>query len=210
VELRLEQISSITHGVVLNRIKPKVPSQALEYPILSISQLLDEDEGVFDYEVPTALVEPKKVKNLNLAKPGSIVIGLTSFHQAAVLAKRHTGRIIPSNFVSIDFHDGIMDPWYFAWYFNEHPQIKKQRLIAIQGNSSVKVLSIHMIRKLVIDCPDLSTQMAVGKLYYYQKKKRLLMMEKIRLENELLNEEMELYLDQIGKDMDIGKVIENG
>ena len=46
VELLLEQISQITHGVVLNRIKPKVPGEGIEYPILSISQLLDEEYGL--------------------------------------------------------------------------------------------------------------------------------------------------------------------
>ena len=162
MELLLEQISQITHGVVLNRIKPKILSEGEEYPILTISQLIDEENGVWDYEVPTALVDRKKTKNLNLAKEHSIVIGLTSFHRAAVLEKQHEGKIIPSNFVSIEFQNGIMDPYYFAWYFNEHPEIKRQRMIAIQGNSSVKVLSVHMIRQLMIECPNLSTQMSIG------------------------------------------------
>lgn len=197
VELLLEQISQITHGVVLNRIKPKVPGEGIEYPILSISQLLDEENGITDYEVPSVLVDKKKVDNLNLAREHSIVIGLTSFHRAAVLEKQHEGKIIPSNFVSIEFHNGIMDPYYFAWYFNEHPEIRLQREIAIQGNSSVKVLSIHMIRQLMIECPDLATQMSIGKLYYYQKKKRLLLMEKIKLERSVLSEEMMQYLKKL-------------
>ena len=100
-----------------------------------------------------------------------------------------------ANKIKFDFHNGIMDPYYFAWYFNEHPDILKQRQIAIQGNSSVKVLSIHMIRQLMIECPDLATQMAVGKLYYYQKKRQLLMMEKLRLEASVLTEEMKRHLE---------------
>ena len=87
MELLLEQISQITHGVVLNRIKPKVQSEGIEYPILSISQLLDEENGITDYEVPSVFVDKKKVGNLNLAREHSIVIGLTSFHRAAVLEK---------------------------------------------------------------------------------------------------------------------------
>ena len=34
MEFLLEQISQITHGVVLNRIKPKILSEGAEYPIL--------------------------------------------------------------------------------------------------------------------------------------------------------------------------------
>ncbi len=197
LELRLKQISDITHGVVLNRIKPKTTESGIEYPILTISQLLDEENGISNSEVPTVFVDRKKVKNLSLAKENSIVIGLTSFHQAAVLGSRHIGKVIPSNFVSIEFRNGIMDPYYFAWYFNEHPEIKKQRLIAIQGNSSVKVLSIHMIRELMIDCPDLATQMSIGKLYYYQKRRHLLLMERLRLEREVLTEEMKQRLEEL-------------
>ena len=59
MELLLEQISQITHGVVLNRIKPKVLSEGVEYPILTISQLIDEETGVWAYEVPVAMVEKK-------------------------------------------------------------------------------------------------------------------------------------------------------
>lgn len=194
VELKLEQISEITHGVVLNRIKPKVDADGVEFPILSISQLLDEENGITDSEIPTVLVDKKKVDKLILAEENSIVIGLTSFHRAAVLGKQHAGKIIPSNFVCIKFNDGIMDPQYFAWYFNEHPQIKDQRQIAIQGNSSVKVLSIHMIRQLDIECPDLATQLSIGKLYHLKRKRDLLLAERMKLENAVLSEEMMQYL----------------
>lgn len=196
MELRLEQISQITHGVVLNRIKPKVQGAGKEYPILSISQLLDEEKGLTESEIPTTFVEDKKIDNLILAKENSIVIGLTSFHRAAVLGKQHVGKIIPSNFVSLEFKNGIMDPYYFAWYFNEHPDIKAQRSIAIQGNSSVKVLSIHMIRQLTMECPDLATQMSIGKLYYYQKRKQLLLRERMRLEEDLMTSELMQHLEE--------------
>ena len=109
MELLLEQISQITHGVVLNRIKPKVQSEGIEYPILSISQLLDEENGITDYEVPSVFVDKKKVDNLNLAKEHSIVIGLTSFHRAAVLEKQHEGIVNPQVYRNIVSREGNMD-----------------------------------------------------------------------------------------------------
>ncbi len=68
LEFLLEQISQITHGVVLNRIKPKILSEGAEYPILTISQLIDEENGVWDYEVPTALVDKKKGEEFKSGK----------------------------------------------------------------------------------------------------------------------------------------------
>jgi hypothetical protein len=39
--------------------------------------------------------------------------------------------------------------------------------------------------------------MSIGKLYYYQKRKEVLLMEKMRLEEAILTEEMMHYLEKI-------------
>ena len=54
-----------------------------------------------------------------------------------------------------------------------------------------------MIRQLMIECPDLSTQMSIGKLYYYQKRKKVLLMEKMRLEEAVLTKEMMQHLEKL-------------
>lgn len=190
MKVELGKIGSINHGVVLNRVKPKGSQPGIEFPVLTIRQLLLEEEGEsFEHPVfMTAAVD--KTGNLRFAKEGTIVIGLTSFHQAAVLTKDHEGMVIPSNFLILEFPGGIMDPYYFAWYFNEHPAMKEMRQIAIQGDSKVKVLSIQVVRKLTIDCPDLVTQMAIGNLYCLQKEKERLWKEKLKLEMLVLTDRM--------------------
>jgi hypothetical protein len=54
-----------------------------------------------------------------------------------------------------------------------------------------------MIRQLPIECPVLSIQMSIGKLYYYQKRKELLLNEKLKLENDVLSEELMRYLKEL-------------
>lgn len=190
MKVELGKIGMINHGVVLNRVKPKGTEKSEQFPVLTIKQLLLEEEGeLLESPVFMTAGESKK-SSLRFAREGTIVIGLTSFHRAAVLGKKHEGLVIPSNFLILEFPGGIMDPNYFAWYFNEHPQMKKMREIAIQGDGKVKVLSIQVVRKLTIECPDLVTQMSIGNLYSLQKEKERLWKEKLRLEMAVLTEEM--------------------
>ncbi|MDO4555253.1 MAG: hypothetical protein Q4B70_08940 [Lachnospiraceae bacterium] len=190
MKVELGKIGSFTHGAVLSRIKPKGTEEGIELPVLTIRQLLLEEEGESPEQQAYTKVSQKKRNALPLAREGMIVIGLTSFHKAVVLTAQHKDLIIPSNFLILEFPGGIMDANYFAWYFNEHPGMKQMCQIAIQGDSKVKVLSIHVIRKLTIDCPDLVTQMAVGNLYRLQRQKDRLWKEKLRLEMRILTEQM--------------------
>lgn len=186
MKVELGKIGSITHGVVLNRVKSKDPERTSFHPLLTISRLLQEEEGLTPDQDMDFPVAADRVSGLKLAKEGMIVIGLTSFHKAAVLTKDHEGMIISSNFLILEFPGGIMDPHYFAWYFNEHPEMKKMRETVINGEGKVKVLSIRLIRELKIHVPDLVTQMAIGNLYSLQVKKERLWKEKLRLEKEML------------------------
>lgn len=190
MKVELGKIGSITHGVVLNRVKTSNMEEAEKYPLLTISHLLQEEEGMIpDHDIDFP-VSTSKLSGLRLAKEGMIVIGLTSFHKAVVLTKEHEGMIISSNFLILEFPGGIMDPHYFAWYFNEHPEMKKLRETVISGEGKVKVLSIRLIRELKIQIPDLVTQMAVGNLYSLQIKKERLWKEKLRLEKDTLSIQM--------------------
>lgn len=194
MKVELGKISTITHGVVLNRVKAKEGEKEERFPLLTIRQLLLEEEGELPEETAYMTAASQKVSSLRFAKKGTIVIGLTSFHQAAVLCDTHEGMVIPSNFLILEFPGGVMDPYYFAWYFNEHPEMKQLRKIAIQGDNKVKVLSIQVIRKLTIECPDLVTQMAIGNLYRLQMEKERLWKEKLRLERMILSEKMERWM----------------
>ena len=187
MKVELGKIGSISHGVVLNRVKAKHLEQAKRYPLLTISRLLQEEEGEKPQQEMDFPVEETKISSLKLAKEGMIVIGLTSFHKAVVLTKEHEGMIISSNFLILEFPGGIMDPHYFAWYFNEHPKMRELQKTVMNGEGKVKVLSIRLIRELMIQVPDLVTQMAVGNLYALQNQKESLWKEKLRLEKEILS-----------------------
>lgn len=196
MRVELGKIGSISHGVVLNRVKAKNMANAHRYPLLTIRRLLQEEEGMTpDLEMDFP-VDAEKVPSLKIAKQGMIVVGLTSFHKAAVLTKEHEGMIISSNFLILEFPGGIMDPHYFAWYFNENYKMRQLLESVMNSEGKVKVLSIRLIRELMIYVPDLVTQMAIGNLYSLQIQKERLWKEKLRLEKELLSAKMTTFIKE--------------
>ena len=192
MKVQLGKFGEIKQGVVLNRIKPKEGEKAKLYPLLTISRLLQEEEGIYMEEQQMIEVSPNKTDSLRIAKEGMIVIGLTSFHKAVVLTKEKEGMIIPSNFLILEFPGGIMDAHYFAWYFNESPYQYMIKNSIIHGEGKIKVLSIQQIRNMEIEIPDLVTQMAVGKLYSLQ-------LQKARLLKQILRKEMADLTDRMSR-----------
>lgn len=196
MRVELGKIGSISHGVVLNRVKAKNMENAKKYPILTIRRLLQEEEGMTPDQEMDFPVDGEKVPSLKLAKKGMIVVGLTSFHKAAVLTKEHEGMIISSNFLILEFPGGIMDPHYFAWYFNENYKMRQLLESVMNDQGKIKVLSIRLIRELLIYVPDLVTQMAIGKLYGLQLQKERLWKEKLRLEKEMMSARMTAFIKE--------------
>lgn len=196
MRVKLGKIGSISHGVVLNRVKAKNMAKAQKYPVLTIRRLLQEEEGMIpDFEMDFP-VDEEKVPSLKIAKKGMIVVGLTSFHKAAVLTEEHEGMIISSNFLVLEFPGGIMDPHYFAWYFNENHRMRQLLESVMNDQGKVKVLSIRLIRELMIYVPDLVTQMTIGKLYGLQMQKERLWKERLRLEKDMLSAKMTTFIQE--------------
>ncbi|MFI3211325.1 MAG: hypothetical protein R3Y64_09810, partial [Peptostreptococcaceae bacterium] len=120
-----------------------------------------------------------------LSKKDMVVIGLT-VHKACVISKEHTKKIIPSNFAYVVLNKRKIDPYYFTWYFNEHPQIKKVLQVATQG-SSLRALSVQMLRELDIELIDIKSQKKIGQIYHLNLQKERLLKEKLDLEKKLYN-----------------------
>jgi len=129
-------------------------------------------------------IEVARLSKLKLASEKMVVVNLIS-NKAVAIQKEHTGLLIPSNFVVIEWKEHF-SPLYFEWYFNEHPTCRKQLLIARQG-TSISALSIQMLRELEIVMPPVDKQELIGKMYKGLKKKQALQMEYKQLEEQFMN-----------------------
>jgi hypothetical protein len=183
-EMKLENLGKVTHGVTLSRVKPKEGEEQVAYEIFTM-QDLSKAMGQYgiDTEKQEACVSIKKFDTNSLATKGIVIVGLTSCN-AIVIDKKHIGKIITSNFAYIEFNHKKIDPYYFTWCFNEHPEIKRQLQIAIQG-SKIRAIPVQMLRELIVPLPPLETQHRVGKVYALKKRKEKLLYEKNVLEEKL-------------------------
>lgn len=188
--MKLEKLGKVNHGLTTSRITAKPDEQQEEIPLFTI-QDLNIEMGSYDLKSEGKTIPVSKNnfdKNL-LSRENAIVVGLT-VHRACVIEKHHVGKIIPSNFAYMYLDESKIDSNYFTWYFNEHPNIKRQLQIAMQGAMGIKALSVQMLRELEIELPSIEIQRKLGKIYELRRRKEKALYEKNALEKDLYKQIM--------------------
>lgn len=187
--MKIDDIGSVTHGITLSRIKANSYDDFDTYKVFTM-QDLSRETG--QYSIKEELQKVNICKNKFdlsfLSRKNMVVIGLTSY-KAMVIGETHKEKLITSNFAIMEFDESKIDPFYFTWYFNEHPEIQKQLAIAMQG-TFIRALSVQMLRELELPMPQLYIQKKIGKVYKLRKTKEKLLFERSILENELYNQLM--------------------
>lgn len=188
--MKLEKLGKVNHGLTISRITAKPDEQQEEIPLFTM-QDLNIEMGNYDLksEGKTVSVSQEAFDKSLLSKENVVVIGLT-VHRAYVIENHHVGKIIPSNFAYIYLDELKIDPNYFTWYFNEHPNIKRQLQIAMQGSMGIMALSVQMLRELEIDLPSIEIQRKLGKIYALRRRKEKALYEKYILERDLYKQIM--------------------
>lgn len=188
--MKLEKLGKVNHGLTTSRITAKPDEQREEIPLFTI-QDLNIEMGSYDLksEGKTITVSKNNFDKNLLSRENAIVVGLT-VHRACVIEKHHVGKIIPSNFAYMYLDESKIDSNYFTWYFNEHPNIKRQLQIAMQGAMGIKALSVQMLRELEIELPSIEIQRKLGKIYELRRRKEKALYEKNALEKDLYKQIM--------------------
>ena len=188
--MKLEKLGKVNHGLTTSRITAKPDEQQEEIPLFTI-QDLNIEMGSYDLksEGKTITVSKNNFDKNLLSRENAIVVGLT-VHRACVIEKHHVGKIIPSNFAYMYLDESKIDSNYFTWYFNEHPNIKRQLQIAMQGAMGIKALSVQMLRELEIELPSIEIQRKLGKIYELRRRKEKALYEKNALEKDLYKQIM--------------------
>lgn len=184
--MKIDNLGKITHGVTLSRVEGK-PGEDNEVFKLFTMQDLSRETGQYNLETETQEVEVSKDKfdKGTLSRENLVVIGLTSY-KTMVIEKNHSNKIIPSNFAIVELNLEQINPYYFSWCFNEHPEIQKQLQVAMQG-SIIRALSIQMLREFTMPLPPLEVQKSIGKVYELKRKRDKALLEKNMLEEKLYN-----------------------
>lgn len=187
---KLETLGKVNHGLIISRITAKPDELQEDISLFTIQDLnIETSSYELKAENKTVSVSKESFDKELLAKENAVVIGLT-VHKACVIDKSHVGKIIPSNFAYMYLDENEIDSNYFVWYFNEHPNIKKQLKVASQGSRGIMAISIQMLRELEIELPDKKVQEQIGKVYNLRRRKEKILYEKNILEKDLYKQLM--------------------
>lgn len=96
---------------------------------------------------------------------GNCIISLIR-SKAAPISVGNMKKVITQNFLTCEFNENRMDPWYFCYQFNEGKSIEQQISRFHQGTTlSVKKLNVKSIGDLMINLPDINKQRVIGRIY---------------------------------------------
>ncbi|WP_219621159.1 restriction endonuclease subunit S [Bacillus sp. UMB0893] len=195
--IKLQDIAIITQGANVSRLETsEEDSSSVKVDILTLKEF-NETLGL-SYRMTqdksqSVYIKEDKLKNQLLTKEEQLIVHLLS-QKAAFLPKQYTGRLIPSNFVALDFHEN-MDTKFMEWYFNEHPSIRRQIMLGTQG-SIISTLALATLRELDISVPPLSVQRRIGKVSDLYHRKKKLIEERMDLEGSLIHQKIMETLEE--------------
>lgn len=193
---KLSNLSEISLGTILTRVKPKSELQPVKQistiSMQELSNICGKDDSSFDEII--SKIDIEKVDKCLLTKENDIVIGLSS-QMAMVITKKRANCLLLSNFCLVRINDtNLLDPYYFAWLFNENSIMKHQLTSIMQGQSYVKMITLDVIRDLELDLPSINKQILIGKIYYQSIQKSRYERRLIELKQLLLNKKLENIL----------------
>ncbi|KKB42087.1 restriction endonuclease subunit S [Bacillus thermotolerans] len=184
----LSDWASISHGATLSRIECRSFDDSVQLPLYTMKTMHDclgIQTSNDSAEEQIVQVERRKASDLPVSNERMVLMNLTS-HQAAAIQSEHAGKVITSNFAIIE-PSHFLDPMYLEWYLNEHPDCKKQLLIATQG-SRIAALSIKLLRSLPIQLPSIETQRRIGCTYKLMQRKKKLINKRLYLEEKVMKQ----------------------
>ncbi|KZE66875.1 restriction endonuclease subunit S [Fictibacillus phosphorivorans] len=195
--IKLQDIAIITQGANVSRLETsKDDSDSIKVDVLTLKEFnetLGLSYRMTQEKSQSVYIKEDKLKDQLLTKEKRLIVHLLS-QKAAFLPQQYTGRLIPSNFVALDFHENI-DTKFMEWYFNEHPSIRRQIMLGTQG-SIVSTLSLATLRELDVSVPPLSVQQRIGSISNLYHKKKQLVEERMNLEGSLIHQKIMESLEE--------------
>lgn len=118
----------------------------------------------------------------HITHTGDIVVSFVGT-KAAVITESNQGKLLNQNFAKIIIDESLIDPYYFCYILNEANQIRKQKLVLMQGSNLPK-MTPAILKDLHISLPNLQKQSLIGRAYFNLCKRQYLLKEQSDLEEQ--------------------------
>lgn len=203
-KIRLDEISTISSGVVINRLTSSDSSNSPNFSNKStnsnnsnnynkrnkknkrkkyyhITQKSVSDNKI-DSEKFKLIFTDKKINKKYLAEYKDIIIKLAPPYSAAVIDFKRDDVIVPSNFAIIKIHGNFIS--VFLAYILNGSSVREQLKNLVEG-TTLKVIKISHLKDLKVTKRDTTEQIEFSKLFYLMDIRNDLIMKKTELEEKL-------------------------
>lgn len=125
------------------------------------------DNSCFNLDYESMYTNAKSLnfsKDINYLVSGDIVISI-SLQKATVVSMENEGKILPINFVKVNFKDERLDKTYFLYLMNFNKIVKKCIDRNVQGSGIVQRITLNSLGKIEIELPEMEIQKRIGEVY---------------------------------------------
>lgn len=132
------------------------------------------------------LIQNRNSQSNHLTRTGDIVISFVGT-KATVVTEGNQGKLLNQNLAKIIIDESLIDTYYFCYILNESNQIRKQKLVLMQGTNLPK-MTPSILKDLEVNLPNLQKQSLIGRAYFYLCKRQYLLKQQFELEEQFLLE----------------------
>lgn len=128
------------------------------------------------------LIQNRNSQSNHLTHTGDIVISFVGT-KATVVTEDNQGKLLNQNFAKIIIDVSLIDPYYFCYVLNESNQIRKQKLVLMQGSNLPK-MTPSILKDLTVNLPNIQKQSFIGRAYFNLCKRQYLLKQQSELEEQ--------------------------
>lgn len=182
VELN-ELVNEIATGTVISRVECKKNDMKIgEIGILPLKSIAC---GMIDMDEIQKINLLKEVKQEKVTQYGDIIMKMNQPYDSVYIEREYGGLLIPSFCCLIrNVNRAEVDPYYLVSYLNS--RFVKEYLMAANRASAASLLKIGDIRKLPIPLPEISEQIAIGKIFMAFSERQVILSKMKKHEMELV------------------------
>lgn len=178
--MKLSTIYNIEAGILKGRIEKNDNGQEIgiftkEHFDLELGRISEISEVEF------VNIDPNKYM---ITQVGDVLVDSISL-EATVITEKTKGLLVLFNYFVLRQKNSNINNYFFANWFNNSTEAKRQINENIQG-TTIKKLNLSQLTNFKVTLPKINQQNLIGQLYEKQIKKEMLINKKIILERKVL------------------------
>lgn len=159
INIKLNEFVSFVPGINQSRAEHPLSDRLIKY----YDQSAFESDFYFQSDTKKEW-NADKLLNIPCLGVGDVVISNTK-QVAAIVGKGNAEKVLPINFIKVEFSNVYLDKRYFLFLFNSFKDVQRQKERETQGTGIIQKIPLRSLGELEIPYITMSQQKLVGNSY---------------------------------------------